>query len=93
MANRLSLALIDNLAHLHSLDHQAIGLRDLGKPEGYTARQVGGWSSRYDQAKTDELPAMDGLAQWLASHLPPDSRPADSLFIRAATTDRASSIP
>src|SRR3954449_11067973 len=38
-ARRLSTALIDALADLHSLDYAAAGLGDLGKPEGYVARQ------------------------------------------------------
>jgi aminoglycoside phosphotransferase (APT) family kinase protein len=76
MAHRLSMALIDNLALLHSLDYRAIGLSDLGKPEGYTARQVAGWASRYDQAKTKESPVMDRIALWLGAHQPPDVNPA-----------------
>jgi aminoglycoside phosphotransferase (APT) family kinase protein len=72
-AGRLSTALIDNLALLHSLDYRAAGLGDLGKPEGYVARQVAGWTDRYTKARTDELPAMDRVARWLAEHLPPES--------------------
>ena len=58
-ARRLSEALIDNLARLHSLDYQAAGLAELGKPEGYVARQVTGWINRYTAAQTEPLPAMD----------------------------------
>ncbi len=46
-AKRLSEAVVDNLVLLHSLDYQTAGLSDLGKPDGYTARQVTGWSKRY----------------------------------------------
>src|SRR6516162_5626002 len=45
-ARRLSTALIDNLALLHALDYQAAGLAEVGKPQGYVARQVTGWISR-----------------------------------------------
>jgi aminoglycoside phosphotransferase (APT) family kinase protein len=69
-ARRLSTALIDSLAHLHSLDYRAAGLGDLGKPEGYVARQVAGWAERYAKARTDDLPAMDRAARWLAGRLP-----------------------
>jgi len=72
-ARRLGLALIDNLARLHSLDYQQIGLGDLGKPDGYVARQVGGWSNRYVQARTDDVPAMERVVRWLGEHLPPES--------------------
>lgn len=69
----LSQSFIDNLATLHGLDYQAVGLDDLGKPEGYVERQVTGWTKRYQNAKTEELPAMDRMAEWLARALPPES--------------------
>ncbi len=72
-ARRLSKALIDNLARLHSLDYKAVGLADLGKPEGYVARQVTGWVNRYANARTDPLPEMDRVAQWLTDHQPAES--------------------
>jgi aminoglycoside phosphotransferase (APT) family kinase protein len=72
-ARRLSLSLIDTLAHLHSLDFQAAGLGELGKPQGYVARQVTGWTNRYAQARTENLPALDRVARWLGEHLPPES--------------------
>src|SRR5215469_11304431 len=46
-AQRLSEAFLDNLARLHNLDFAAIGLGDLGKPQGYLERQVKGWIERY----------------------------------------------
>ncbi len=72
MARRLSTALIDQLALLHSIDYQAAGLADLGKPEGYAVRQVGGWASRYAQAKTADVPAMDRVGRWLSEQSPPE---------------------
>jgi aminoglycoside phosphotransferase (APT) family kinase protein len=72
-AKSLGLAFIDNLALLHSLDHRAAGLDDLGKPEGYVARQVNGWIKRYQDAKTDDLPAMERVAHWLHDNMPADS--------------------
>jgi aminoglycoside phosphotransferase (APT) family kinase protein len=76
MARRLSTALIDQLALLHSIDFQAAGLADLGKPEGYVQRQVSGWASRYAQAKTGESPAMDRIGCWLSEQRPPESKAA-----------------
>ncbi len=75
-ARRLSTALIDGLADLHRLDYRAAGLGDLGKPEGYVARQVSGWTERYTKARTDDLPAMDRTARWLAGRMPGESGPA-----------------
>src|SRR6185369_5272173 len=68
-----STALIDNLALLHALDYKAAGLADLGKPEGYVARQVTGWITRYTNARTDSHPEMDRIAQWLTDHMPKES--------------------
>src|SRR5262245_24193211 len=70
---RLSTALVDMLARLHSLDYQAAGLGDLGKPTGYVTRQVSGWSDRYLKAQTDTVPAMERVARWLAEHLPSET--------------------
>ena len=73
LVRRLCVALIDNLAALHSLDYKAAGLTDLGKPDGYVTRQVTGWIGRYQNARTDDLPAMDRLAPWLLEHMPKES--------------------
>jgi aminoglycoside phosphotransferase (APT) family kinase protein len=72
-ARRLGHSLIETLARLHAIDYQAAGLSDLGKPAGYVARQVTGWSNRYNNARTDDLTAMDHVARWLTDHIPPDS--------------------
>lgn len=70
---RTCLALIDTLVELHALDYQAAGLGDLGKPEGYVARQVQGWAQRYAQARTDDVSTMEQAAAWLQANLPPHS--------------------
>ena len=73
LAHRMSCTLVDNLAALHAIDYQHAGLAELGKPEGYVHRQVSGWTKRYAQAQTADVPAMDRLARWLADNLPPES--------------------
>ena len=65
---RLSEAFIDNLARLHSLDYAAIGLADLGKPQGYLERQVKGWIERYHNSKTHDLPEVDRISPWLTAN-------------------------
>jgi aminoglycoside phosphotransferase (APT) family kinase protein len=72
-ARRLGEALTDNLALLHSLDYKAAGLADLGKPEGYVARQVTGWVNRYVNARTDDHPEVERVARWLADSMPTES--------------------
>jgi aminoglycoside phosphotransferase (APT) family kinase protein len=75
-ARRLSTALIDNLALLHSLDYRAAGLGDLGKPQGYVVRQVTGWTERYARARTGDVPALERVARWLGEHQPAESAAA-----------------
>jgi aminoglycoside phosphotransferase (APT) family kinase protein len=70
---RVSEATCDTLSEIHLIDWRAIGLRDLGKPEGYVERQVRGWSERYTKAKTDDVPQVDRLGAWLHEHLPRES--------------------
>ncbi|HWY55107.1 MAG TPA: phosphotransferase family protein [Terriglobales bacterium] len=69
-ARRLSEAFLDNLARLHRLDYAAIGLADLGKPQGYLERQVKGWIERYHNSKTHDLPEVKRISAWLAERMP-----------------------
>ena len=69
-ARRLCEAFVDNLATLHALDYQLIGLGDLGKPQGYLERQVQGWVERYYGSQTQELPEVPAIAAWMRDHLP-----------------------
>ena len=76
MMRRLSLAFIENLAEIHELDYEAAGLGELGSPQGYVKRQVEGWTGRYFNARTDDVPAIEKLADWLQQNLPADSERA-----------------
>lgn len=67
---KICLALIDALVELHALDIRAAGLAELGKPEGYTARQVEGWTKRYQNAVTDDCPDFGPVMRWLAENVP-----------------------
>ena len=70
-ARRLSEGFVDNLARLHGLDYSAIGLAEIGKPDGYLQRQVTGWIQRYAGSKTHDLPEVDTIAGWMQQHMPP----------------------
>ncbi len=74
-ARRLSRALVDSLAAFHAVDYAAIGLSDLGKPDGFIQRQVEGWYRRWNRAKTEEIEGMDAIYGWLMAHLPPAAPP------------------
>ena len=66
-------ALIDVLARLHGLDYRSLRLADLGRPDGYAARQVRGWTERYAQAQTADAPQAAEITEWLVANTPPDS--------------------
>ncbi|MBV8950339.1 MAG: phosphotransferase family protein, partial [Actinobacteria bacterium] len=68
--------LIDTLARLHAVDPQQVGLGDLGRPDGFTARQVRRWQRQWGAAKQRELPAIDEVAARLERAVPVDDGPA-----------------
>ncbi|MCC9077066.1 phosphotransferase family protein [Litorilinea aerophila] len=70
---RLSRSTVDNLARIHRLDYQAAGLGDLGRPTGYVARQIQGWTRRYRAVQTEELPGLEDALAWLAREMPPET--------------------
>jgi aminoglycoside phosphotransferase (APT) family kinase protein len=70
---KLSHSAIDVLLELHALELHDSGLIALGKPEGYVARQVAGWSERYIQAQTDDIPELKDAFEWLALNQPEHS--------------------
>ena len=77
LMRKLSETFIETLVEIHEIDYEAAGLGDLGSPQGYVKRQVEGWTRRYYNARTDDVPAIEKLAMWLEQNLPPDSaRPA-----------------
>jgi aminoglycoside phosphotransferase (APT) family kinase protein len=96
----LSEALVDELAALHALDVSAGPLAALGKPEGYAERQVSGWAARWTAARTEDVPALDAAAAWLAGRLPAPARPAllhndfkyDNLVLDAADPARIAAV-
>lgn len=75
-ARKLCESFVDNLVLLHAVDPATAGLGDLGKPDGYIARQVSGWTKRYTDAATDDIPEMTEMATWLAANMPADGLPA-----------------
>lgn len=61
------------LAHLHSLDPVELGLGDLGRHDGYVARQIktwyGSWTASAEAADYDD-PRLHALHDHLVAHLP-----------------------
>lgn len=58
------------LANVHSVDLDAAGLRDFGRPEGYLQRQIATWSRQYRASETENLNDMEWLLANLADKQP-----------------------
>lgn len=71
-ARNLCYSAIDKLIDLHQVDINAANLTDLGKGAGYVQRQVEGWSKRYVQSKTWNVPSFKKTMQWLHENQPKD---------------------
>jgi aminoglycoside phosphotransferase (APT) family kinase protein len=62
------------IAALHSVDVAAAGLADYGKPGSYFERQIGRWSKQYLASRTEDIPEMERLIDWLPARLPASAR-------------------
>lgn len=69
---RLCTQVLDKLIELHGVDVRAAGLQGLGKGAGYCRRQIEGWSDRYEQARTWNVPSFRGVRAWLHERAPAD---------------------
>lgn len=70
LCRKLSEVMVDNLVKLHSIDYSKTGLPQISKPEGFIERQVHGWISRYNRAKTEDMEEADNVMKWLAENIP-----------------------
>jgi aminoglycoside phosphotransferase (APT) family kinase protein len=74
--SRVCEALLDTFIEIHSLDLDEIGLAEFGRPEGYIARQISGWTRRWKAAKTDDIAQIDDAVTWLNEHMPREPKGA-----------------
>jgi len=66
----MATSLVAGLAQLHAVD--ATVLSELNKGPGYATRQVEGWSKRYRNALTDDVPDGEDVMRWLDVNKPED---------------------
>lgn len=69
-SKRMSAALVDALAEFHAVNYHALGLGDLGEPDGFITRQIEGWYKRWHAAKTGGVIEMETVYNWLKSNQP-----------------------
>ncbi|MDF9744007.1 phosphotransferase family protein [Natrinema salsiterrestre] len=72
---RIGEELVDNLAKIHDLDYEAIGLGEFGRPAGYTQRQVDRWGKQLSWAfevteDEREIPDLHEVGDWLRDNVP-----------------------
>ncbi|MEP4650325.1 MAG: phosphotransferase family protein, partial [Ilumatobacter sp.] len=65
-----SRSLVDTMAEIHAVDLDAAGLDQLGRHEGYIARQLKRWYGQWNQGKTRELAAVDAVHDRLLERIP-----------------------
>ena len=61
---------LEQMAALHAVDYEAVGLGDFGRPGNYFSRQISRWSKQYAASQTEDRPEMDSLLAWLEAHTP-----------------------
>ncbi len=64
-------SLVDVLVDLHALDPAAVGLAELGRPDGYVARQLRRWHGQWQASATRPVPAIDEVHARLSERIPP----------------------
>ena len=72
----LGLAMADGAASVGAVDHEAVGLSDLGRAEGYLERQVARWRAQLDSYSAlpgypgPDIPGVDEVGEWLDANRP-----------------------
>lgn len=72
---RASESIVDTMALIHGVDLDTVGLSDLGRHEGYIARQLKRWHGNIVEQRTRELPLVDQVFEELSRRIP-DQGPA-----------------
>ncbi|GLY74189.1 phosphotransferase family protein [Actinoallomurus iriomotensis] len=79
--HRMGLDAAAALAELGAVDHVAVGLGDVGHPEGFLERQVGRWLSELESYNAldgypgADIPGLTEVAAWLEERRPRAWRP------------------
>ncbi len=69
----VSHSLVDVLARLHGIDIDAVGLGDLGRREGYVARQLRRWLRQVESTPGADRPEIRAVHDHLAGRIPEQS--------------------
>lgn len=81
MRRAMGLSMVDAIAALALVDHEAVGLADFGKPDGWLERQVARWQGQLDSyAELDgypgpDIPGVSEVSAWLEANRPATWQP------------------
>jgi aminoglycoside phosphotransferase (APT) family kinase protein len=81
LRHEMGLNVADAAARLGAVDHEAVGLADLGRPVGFLERQVPRWMheletyGELDGYPGPDIPGLDQVASWLDDNRPREWRP------------------
>ncbi len=64
---RAGLSLAETLARIHAIDPDTVGLGDLGRKEGYIARQLKRWSGQYENSQGQPGPVTEAFERLSAA--------------------------
>ena len=73
-AGRVGAQLLDTLVALHSVDPDAVGLGDFGRPDGFLQRQVGRWHAQSLASQQSPRALEEAVSGALAAALPAAGR-------------------
>jgi aminoglycoside phosphotransferase (APT) family kinase protein len=73
---RAGLSVAENLARIHAVDPDAVGLGDLGRKDGYIERQLKRWNGQFDKARTRDVASVSDAHERLLTAIPEQGAPA-----------------
>lgn len=77
VGERVSRSFATAVAELHSVDLVAVGLGELGRPDGFVERQLRGWTKRWEAVRSsdaDVCRTVDDVARRLVETVPAPQR-------------------
>ena len=70
---QIGFSMVDTLAELHQLDWQALGLAEMGKPEGFNARHHKSMARLVADENGEPPTHFKAIDKWLGANVPPES--------------------
>jgi aminoglycoside phosphotransferase (APT) family kinase protein len=74
-ADSASRAIVEALVSLHGIDPDAVGLGQLGRPEGFLERRIDRWMQQWPQDAVHDRTPFDDLGRRLLTALPSEAPP------------------